>query len=177
MKQPPFKGGNHGPLPVSAENTLRARAAAALYHNPAKMCQKASIRTGRKGERTRIRAGRTDKSQSHTSEWRRTVKSQAELVRLLSRWCVYFRALRRGRRLSSRNQADLRLRDFARSTAENRPTRLTFSGARPRRRRQPRSAKPTCRLSRRPARPRSAPPATRSRQCAPSRCRRPCSRP
>ena len=94
MKQPPFKGGNHGPLPVSAENTLRARAAAALYHNPAKMCQKASIRTGRKGERTRIRAGWTDKSQSHTSEWRRTVKSQAELVRLLSRWCVYFRALR-----------------------------------------------------------------------------------
>ena len=94
MKWPPFKGGSHGPLPVSAENTLRARAAAALYHNPAKMCQKASIRTGRKGERTRIRAGRTAKTQSHTSEWRRIVKSQAELVRLLSRWCVYFRAQR-----------------------------------------------------------------------------------
>ena len=39
---------------------------------------------GRKGERTRIRAGRTVKSQSHTSECRRIVKSQAEQVRLLS---------------------------------------------------------------------------------------------
>ena len=52
------------------------------------------IRTGRKGERTRIRANRTAQPQSHTSERRCVVKSQAELVRLLSRWCVYFRALR-----------------------------------------------------------------------------------
>ena len=57
------------------------------------MCQKASIRTDRKGERTRIRASRTAQPQSHTPERRRVVKSQAELVRLLSRWCVYFRAL------------------------------------------------------------------------------------
>ena len=85
----------HSPRPVSAENTLRGRAAAALYHNPARMCQKASIRTARKGERTRIRANRTAKPQSHTPERRRVVKSQAELVRLLSRWCVYFRALRK----------------------------------------------------------------------------------
>ncbi|MBR0067971.1 MAG: hypothetical protein IJQ00_10265, partial [Kiritimatiellae bacterium] len=46
------------------------------------------------GERTRIRANRTAQPQSHTPERRRVVKSQAELVRLLSRWCVYFRALR-----------------------------------------------------------------------------------
>ena len=84
----------HSPRPVSAENTLRGRAAAALYHNPARMCQKASIRTDRKGERTRIRANRTAKPQSHTPERRCVVKSQAELVRLLSQWCVYFRALR-----------------------------------------------------------------------------------
>ena len=90
----------HSPRPVSAENTLRGRAAAALYHNPARMCQKASIRTDRKGERTRIRANRTAKPQSHTPERRCVVKSQAELVRLLSQWCVYFRALRKFYNLS-----------------------------------------------------------------------------
>ena len=91
----------HSPRPVSAENTLRGRAAAALYHNPARMCQKASIRTDRKGERTRIRANRTAKPQSHTPERRCVVKSQAELVRLLSQWCIYFRALRKNVRAFS----------------------------------------------------------------------------
>ncbi len=50
VKQPPVEGGVNSPLPIPAENTLRTRAAGALYHIPAPLCRKVPIRPRSQGQ-------------------------------------------------------------------------------------------------------------------------------
>ena len=73
---------------VPAENTLRGWTAGALYHNPAHLCQKTTIRPSNKGKFTGNRTWRGHNTSSPKPQDAKHVTSPAEQVRLPALWCV-----------------------------------------------------------------------------------------
>ena len=74
----------HSPRPVSAENTLRGRTAAALYHNPTRRCQK------RQSEQI-ARVNAPESAQIGRPNLKATRRNVVALSKVRQNWYVYFR--------------------------------------------------------------------------------------